>query len=131
MAIDGLRIYDRAAVRVNGRYVVHSTSVKLSYRASDSIVTLLGGGSKKTFAVAPGARLLQIQWSMCVPSDESDDLMLIRSFANCDRVKVGVDMFGSGLGLTSEGFLQEPSLSSQIGSTMEYSISFIGEPATF
>lgn len=131
MASNGLRIYDRAAVRIGGRYVAHSTSVRISFHSTDEIVSLLGGGTKRTFVLSPGVRLIIIQWDMVVPSDDSTDLGLIRTFLDCDRVKVGVDMFGSGLSVSSEGFLKEPTLAGSVGANLTYSITFIGEPDAF
>lgn len=126
-----LSIYNQAAVAINGRYIAQNTKVQVSFSASDTVKPLLGGGSSKTFVLSPDTRLLQVQWSMCLPSNDSTDLQFIRTFLDCEQVTLAVHLLGSRQAMTSTGFLRDPALTAQVGSTLEYSCAFIGPPGTF
>ena len=127
----GLAIYDNCAVRVQGRYVAQMTQVTVDFESSDEVLNILGGGTKKTLVVVPSGRFIRVQWSMAVATDDTEDLRFIRQWRDVERVKIGVDMLGSGAGFSTEGYLQAPQLVAKVGSALEYSISAICEPTDF
>lgn len=127
----GLSIYDNCAVRVAGRYVAQSTQVTLSFVSSDEVIHLLGAGSKRTFAVNPSGRLVRVQWTMACPTDDTEDLRFVRQWRDVERVKIGVDMLGSLVGISTTGYLQDPQFSGKVGGMLDYSISAVCEPADF
>lgn len=126
-----LKIYERAAVRVDGRFVSQSTRVAVSFHSSDAITTFLGGGTKNRFALEPDTRLVKVDWTMVVPTTEADDLQFIKKYLDAEQVRLGVVMFGSRLAMDSKGWILAPSLGGSVGSSVEYSCGFIGAPGTF
>lgn len=129
---EAFTIYDRAGVKVNGRYVVHSTQVRVAYiGGGNQVVSWLGGGSDFTSAVIPGTRLLAVSWSTAVPSNDTSDLDFMRQFVDTEKVRVDVVLFGSRVVLTSKGWIHEPTIESSIGTTTVYSCSYIGSPQVF
>lgn len=127
----GLSIYDNCAVRVQGRYVAQATTVAISFVSADEIIHILGGGTRRTIAVSPSGRLIRIEWSMACPTDDTEDLRFIKRWRDVDQVKIGVDMFGSLVGISTTGYLQDPRIAGRVGGAIEYSISAVCEPTDF
>lgn len=126
-----MEIYDALAVSVAGRFVAQQTQVSIEYIDSDSVISLLGGGTSKTLAVVPAGRMMRVSWDMAVPSIDSSDMTFIDQYVAVSEVKIGVLLRGNGGQLSAVGYLQKPILSSAYGSNLVYSISWIGPQAGF
>jgi len=120
-----LSLYDQAALRIEGRYLEQCTGVSASFISADKVIHILGGGSMNWMLVCPGERAINLEWRMACATDDVEDLRLIRKWRNCEPVRIGIDMMGSRLGISTKGFLQSPSLRGQVGSALEYSMSAI------
>lgn len=123
-----MEVFDQCAVYVNGSLDANCVDVSIGIDDSDQVVTLLGQGSTKTVALAPGGRYLTIQWSSAVPQ-VGHGLRLWQKFIDCDEVTIRVVQQGGGSSITSRGQLQAPSLRAQVGTNQIQSNTFIGEVA--
>jgi hypothetical protein len=123
-----VEVFDRCCVYVNGDLQALAVDVTVGNQNADQVISLLGQGSKRTMALAPGGRYLTIEWSSAV-SQDGVPLRLWETYNSAEPVQVRVVQMGGGSTITSNGYLQAPSVTSTVGQNQSVSNSFVGEPA--
>lgn len=124
-------IFDALLVSLAGRIVAEQTQVTVNYIDSDQAVSIAGGGTSLRMLVIPGGRMMQVQFDMVCPSNDSGNLTFIEQYINCSDVQLGLTLAGNRSSAKEVGFLQRPSMTSSVGSNLIYGISWIGPQAVF
>lgn len=119
-------IYEQAIIYVQGLIFVDATSIEVSYADADKPIFLLDG----TFAVAPGERIMRISVANAI-SVESDIHKMTEKYINVESLQFAVQLYGSGLRLSSTGFLSAPGYSFAVAQNASYQVGLVGKPASF
>ncbi len=120
------RIYENAAVFVQGGLVTESTSIGVTYEDGDRPLPLIGG----RFGIDAGTRLMRIAVAEAIPVG-FPNFDIVRTWLEGLEVEFAVQLLGSGLKMSSRGFITSPGYQFGVGQTAALSYGFIGKAAVF
>ena len=120
------RIYENAAVFVGGLLFSDATSISVAYEDGDRPLPLIGGA----FAIDAGTRIMRIAVAQSLPVGSSG-LGIMKAWQDVELVEFGAQLLGSGLRLTTRGYITTPRYEFGVGKNAELAFGFIGPAAMF
>ncbi len=120
------RIYDNAAVSINGILIAQSTSIDVTYEDGDRPLPLLGG----RFGIDAGTRLMRIAVDEAIPVG-LPDFDVLKTWLDCLEVQFAVQLLGSGRRMATNGFITSPSMAFKVGENSYVRYGFIGKAVVF
>ncbi len=123
----GVSIYDQIYPSINGVLLSEATTVKLEYEGDDQdILTLAKGWAGQT----PAPRSIKVTIDEFVPRT-GFEFDFIKKYLNSEIVTLGLQFGGSGVKMTSDGFLRTPGVEAGAGQSTKATIMFKGEAKNF
>lgn len=120
------KIYENAAVFVQGVLLAESTSIGVTYEDGDRPLVLLGG----RFGIDAGSRIMRVAVAEAIPVG-FPAYDVVASWLNAVEVQFAVQLLGSGRRMTSRGFITTPSMTFGVGQNAAISYGFIGKAEPF
>lgn len=120
------KIYDNAAVFVNGVLLTEATSIGVTYDDGDRPLVLIGG----RFGVDFGARTMRVAVAEAIPVG-FPAFDLVKTWLDGQVVDFGVMLLGSGLKMNARGYITTPGYSFGVGQNAALSYGFIGPASVF
>jgi hypothetical protein len=119
-----LQTYDKCWLSIKGRLLEEQVRVQIQAVDSDTQEDILeGGGEFPATLNIPSVRRLILSWEMALPIENPQDLDLWADYQSSDRIKIAVQLVGSGKTLSTEGVVREPTIESRVNSVTTFSCS--------
>ncbi len=119
-------IFDQAIVYVRGALFVDSTSIAITYEDADKPIFLLDG----TFIISPGERIMRVAIDTAIAKGSAMHDMVDR-YLKIESFPFAIELMGSGLRLTSTGYMSAPGYSFAVGQNSSFRAGLVGVPAPF
>lgn len=120
------KIYENAAVYVNGVLLSEATSIGVTYEDGDRPLVMIGF----KFGVDFGARTMRVAVAEAIPVG-TPAFDLVKTWKDGQVVDFGVILLGSGLRLSTRGYITTPGYSFGVGQNAALSYGFIGPASVF